>query len=164
MDRVTDLAQSNASMTDKALYERDFPAWCELQAHKMRQLAQILTDDSSPDWPRVIEEMEDMGAAERHRVEGLLLQILVHLLKLNVAPDGSNAPHWATEIRAFLVGVHRHYAPSMRQRLDLNAVLSDAIYQIEGRRIAIDCPLSLDELLVPAPDLFTLAARLGRCI
>ncbi len=160
MEGVTDLAQSPAGMTDSELYEYDFPAWCDLQADRLRAAAGRATGHDQPDWIRVIEEIADMGAAERHRVEGLLTQAMVHLRKLRADPASADAAHWTMEIRAFLLAARRHYAPSMRQRLDLPSLFSDAIFQMEGARVNTPCPFTLDDLLSQSPDVAALVARL----
>ncbi len=160
MEGVTDLVQSPAGMTDSELYEYDFPAWCDLQAERLRATASRANGQDQPDWTRVIEEIADMGAAERHRVEGLLTQAMVHLRKLCADPEAADAAHWATETRAFLLAARRHYAPSMRQRLDLPGLFSDAIFQMEGVRVNTPCPFTLDDLLSQSPDVTSLVARL----
>jgi hypothetical protein len=152
MEGVTDLVQSPAGMSDSELYEYDFPAWCALQADRLRATASRVTGLDQPDWGRVIEEIEDMGAAERHRVESLLTQAMVHLLKLQADPHGADAAHWTIETRVFLTDARRHYAPSMRQRLDLPGLFSDAMFQLYGRRTNAPCPFSLDDLLTASPN------------
>ena len=79
MDGVADLVQSAADMSDEKLYEYDFPAWCERQSERLRRLAANAMGADQPDWPRVIEEVEDMGAAQRRQVESLLVQAILHL-------------------------------------------------------------------------------------
>jgi hypothetical protein len=161
MEGVTDLVQSPAGMTDSELYEYDFPAWCSLQADRLRTTASRATGKDQPDWNHVIEEIADMGSAERHRVEGLLIQAMVHLRKLRADPASADAAHWAIEKRAVLVAARRHYAPSMRQRLDLPSLFSDAIFQLEGRRVNTPCPFTLDDLLTLSSDVAALVARLS---
>jgi hypothetical protein len=160
MEGVTGLAQSPTGMTDSELYEHDFPAWCELQASRLRLVAAGVTGRDPPDWLHLIEEIADMGAAERHRVESLLTQAMMHLIKLNTAPGSENVAHWAIEIRVFLRDARRHYAPSMRQRLDLDDMFGDATFQAEGRRTGVLCPYSLDDLLAKSPDVEGLVAKL----
>jgi hypothetical protein len=147
-------------MTDGELYEHDFPAWCDLQADRLRAAASRATGQDQPDWTHVIEEIADMGAAERHRVESLLTQAMMHLLKLQAHPGSADAPHWMVETRVFLGDARRQYAPSMRQRISLPALFSDAIFQMEGSRVNIPCPFTLDDLLAPSPDVAALAAQL----
>jgi hypothetical protein len=48
MAGVTSLAESRAGMNDAALYDYDFPAWCDLQADRLRHLASTLTGDDLP--------------------------------------------------------------------------------------------------------------------
>ena len=160
MEGVTELAQSPAGMTDHELYEHDFPAWCALQAERLRAAASRASGHDQPDWTHVIEEIADMGAAERHRVESLLTQAMMHLLKLRADPGSADASHWMVETRVFLGDARRHYALSMRQRINLPGLFSDAIFQMEGRRMNTPCPFTLDDLLAPSPDVAALAAKL----
>ena len=160
MDSVAELAQSVAEMSDETLYDQDFPAWCERQAERLRRLAAVAAGDEQLDWPRIIGEIEDMGAAERRRVEGLLVQAFAHLLKLRVDPNSQSANHRTLETRAFLLAARRAYAASMRQRLDLDDLWGDAIYEVAGERMAVTCPFTLADLMTSAPDVARLVARL----
>ncbi|MEA2727272.1 MAG: hypothetical protein QOF70_1747 [Acetobacteraceae bacterium] len=136
------------------LYDRDVLAWSEHQATLLRRAArgQRVNDI---DWTHVIEEIEDVGLSELNAVHSYLRQILVHLLKLHRWSTLGAARHWRSEIVAFQTDAQRRFAPSMRQRIDLEAIYARAVLQIEplryGRKPALaapeTCPVSLDELL-----------------
>jgi hypothetical protein len=160
MEGVRDLAQSPAGMADSELYEYDFPAWCALQADRLRAAASRATGLDQPDWTHVIEEIADMGAAELRRVESLLVQAMVHLMKLQMAPNGLDAPHWVMEIRAFLDDAAESFAPSMRRAIDMDRLYRRAVFRLMGKRTTGYCPFTLDDLIGPFPDIAALAAKM----
>ncbi|WP_212721942.1 MULTISPECIES: DUF29 domain-containing protein [unclassified Synechocystis] len=58
-----------------SLYEQDYPAWLDLT------LAQLKSQDfGALDWVNLIEEIEELGREQRHKVESYLLRLLIHLL------------------------------------------------------------------------------------
>lgn len=58
-----------------SLYERDYPAWLDLTLAQLKQ-----QDFSGIDWANLIEEIEELGREQRHKVESYLLRLLIHLL------------------------------------------------------------------------------------
>jgi hypothetical protein len=160
MDGAASLNTSSVDMTDGELYEHDFPAWCDLQAERLRAVASRASGQDQPDWTHVIEEIADMGAAERRQVERLLIQAMVHLMKLQMAPTDLDVPHWIIEIRAFLGDAGRAFAPSMRRALDVDGLYQTAVFRLTGRRSGAICPFTLDELIGRFPDVPALAAKL----
>jgi hypothetical protein len=136
------------------LYDRDILAWSEYQATLLRRVAggEKVNDI---DWTRVVEEIEDVGLSELNAVHSYLRQILVHLLKLHGWPGLGACRHWRSEIVAFQTDAQRRFAPSMRQRLDVDAIYARALLQTEplryGSRPALAapaiCPITLDESL-----------------
>ena len=160
MVTATILDRDAAAMSDADLYDYDFPAWCERQADHLRALSTVPSMSTAVDWPHVIEEIEDMGRALGQQVEGLLTQAMLHLLKLQGDPAGTDLTHWAGEIRMFLIDAQRRYAPSMRQRIDLDALWTNANFALSDRRTRTRCPLTLDALLAPFPDVTALLAKL----
>jgi hypothetical protein len=143
------------------LYERDALAWSERQAALLRRVARG-ERVNDVDWDHVVEEIEDVGLSELNAVHSYLYQMLVHLLKLRGWPDLAPEQHWRAEIDAFQTGLERRFAPSMRQRIDLETVYARATRQIGliryGGKPAVappaTCPVTLDELVtVPVEDL-----------
>jgi Domain of unknown function DUF29 len=153
-------------MSDQ-LYDRDILAWSEHQAKLLRRVARGERVNDI-DWMHVVEEIEDVGLSELNALHSHLRQILVHLLKLHCWPTLTACRHWRSEIVAFQTDAQRRFAPSMRQRIDLEAIYARAILQIEplryGGRQALaapkSCPVTLDELLTAACD--ELEAAFGR--
>lgn len=149
------------------LYEQDILVWAEQQAALLRRLSQGDRVNADVDWPHVIEEVQDVGLSELHACESQLRQALLHLLKLKVSPGGP-ARHWRREIVGFLGDAQRRFAPSMRPRIDLEAVYQLALRQLragEKRRKATPglpetCPLTLDDLLSQTTEIDELEAKL----
>jgi len=148
------------------LYERDILVWSEKQAALLRRLARGEGLNEAVDWDHVIEEVGDVGLSELHACESLLVQALAHLLKLHAEPEGPTA-HWTSDTIAFLGTVNRRFAPSMRQRIDLNALYRSAVRQtrplirVGGIRLPDLCPFTLDELLDENAEVDSLVAKLG---
>jgi hypothetical protein len=140
-------------MSDR-LYDRDILSWSEHQADLLRRIARG-ERVNDVDWEHVVEEIEDVGLSELHAVESYLDLILVHLLKLRGWPDSPSVQHWRMEIGSFQKNASRRFSPSMRQRLDLTKLYSDALEQLEGieydgiapRVWPVLCPFTLDDLL-----------------
>ncbi len=111
------------------LYHRDFVAWSEAQAERLRRLAagERVND---LDWANVIEEIETLGRSEVQAVESLLLQALVHAMKVAAWPGHPAASHWRGEIRTFLINARKRFTPSMPRLIDVAAVHADALEAI----------------------------------
>ncbi|GFZ95577.1 DUF29 domain-containing protein [Okeania sp. KiyG1] len=58
------------------LYERDFLAWCEDTAAKLKD-----KDIENLDWENLIEEIETLGRSERRELNSRLTVLLTHILK-----------------------------------------------------------------------------------
>ena len=136
------------------LYERDVLAWSQHQADLLRRLGRG-ERVNDVDWMQIAEEIEDLGVSELHSVESFLNLMMVHLLKIQAWPDNTAIDHWYAEIAAFQRNAQRRFTPSMRQRIDLQALYGDALYQLRAldRRSKVPRPwpatnpFSLDQLL-----------------
>ena len=136
------------------LYDRDVLLWSEQQADLIRRLARG-ERVNDVDWAHVAEEIEDVGLSELHDVQSYLTQILVHLLKIHGWPGFSATAHWRAEIVAFQGEADRRFAPSMRQRIDLEKIYGQAHRQVAKLRLGgnpartppATCPVTLDQLL-----------------
>ena len=141
------------------LYDRDVLAWSEHQAALRRRVArgERVID---VDWELVVEETEDAGLSELNSVRSDLRHILVHLQKLYGWPDSTAADHRRTEIAAFQTEAKARFAPSMRQRIDLDAEYRRALRQLRrsridgrpARELPDECTLTLDQLLSATAD------------
>lgn len=149
------------------LYERDALAWAEQQAALLRRLAAGEGVNEAVDWPNVIEELQDVGLSELRSCRSLLLQAMIHLLKLHAWPGSQSAAHWRGEAGIFLDDAAQRFTPSMRQRVELDDLYARALRRAHEatndagtpRPLPEACPFALDELLTG--DLAELAARLG---
>lgn len=136
------------------LYDRDALAWSEQQAALLRRVARGERVNDI-DWAHVVEEIEDVGLSELNTVHSYLRQTLFHLLKLDGWPGLTACQHWRSEVATFQADAAQRFAPSMRQRIDLNKVYPIALRQIEPMRLGGNpprtppetCPVSLDQLL-----------------
>jgi hypothetical protein len=139
-------------------YDTDILLWSEHQSALLRRLAGGERVNDQVDWDNVIEEIESVGNEQRHAVESLLLQALLHILKAAAWPLSPEVPHWHAEARVFRAQARRRFASSMRQRIDLASLYADAL---RGLPETIDaqpplpvpdvCPVTLDELLSDEP-------------
>ncbi|MBW4439829.1 MAG: DUF29 domain-containing protein [Plectolyngbya sp. WJT66-NPBG17] len=60
----------------RLLYETDYLQWIETTVEHLKS-----GNHSYIDWDNLIEEIEDMGRSEQHRLESNLVIVLLHLLK-----------------------------------------------------------------------------------
>ena len=151
------------------LYVRDALLWSEQQADLLRRAAGGERLNATVDWPHIVEEILDVGLSELHACESLLEQAIVHLLKLHRAPASPASNHWRVELLAFLAGARRRFTPSMRQRIDLQAIYEDALKQANAalaNELGVPawpplCPYSVASLIDRNADLDALTALLG---
>jgi Domain of unknown function DUF29 len=136
------------------LYDRDILAWSAQQAELLRRAA-LGERVNGVDWDHVIEEIEDVGISELNAVRSYLRQMLVHLLKLQGWPNSPSAAQWRVEIAAFQADAAQRFAPSMRQKIDLDKLYQRAVEQLEGVDYdglqplgwPAQCPCTLEQLL-----------------
>ena len=87
--------------------------------------------------------------------EGLLRQAMLHLLKLHPWPASRSVAHWQQETGTLLDDAALHFAPSMHQRMDVDALYGRALRRFRSaadhsgpaRRVPDVCPFTLDALL-----------------
>ena len=111
------------------LYEQDILAWSDHQADLLRKVARGQRVNGV-DWEHVVEEIEDAGLSELNAVRSYLRQMLVHLLKVHSWPDHASVRHWREKIAAFQAEAAQRFAPSMRQRIDLDQLYARALRQL----------------------------------
>src|SRR5258705_332338 len=110
-----------------SLYDDDILLWSEQQAAAIRRLGRNARElPNELDIENVAEEIEGVGRSELAAVESYLELIFVHLIRLVVEPDSTSVRHWRGEIAAFHANARRRYSPSMRQRIDVNALWRSA--------------------------------------
>ncbi len=135
------------------LYDRDFALWCDETARL------ILTGDLTEiDIEHLAEEIQDMGASQRHEVSSRLRVLLIHLLKWDQQPE-MRGPSWLSTIdtqRAELDDVFDR-SPSLRRTLAESvakiypAAVRGASLQTGLPRNAFPakCPYTLEQILDP---------------
>lgn len=109
------------------LYETDVVEWSERQAQLLRGLVARQPSNEQPDWENIIEEVESVGRSQVHAVESLLMQALLHDLKVRAWPYSWNIPNWRAEARIFRRDARRRFTPSMRRKVDVAALVSEAL-------------------------------------
>ena len=140
------------------IYDSDILLWSEQQVSLLRRLAAGERVNDLIDWENVIEEVDSVGREQLHAVESLLLQALVHMLKAQGWPEARDAENWRADARGFRSHAANRFAPSMRQRLDLERIHRQALralpQTVDGttpQALPETCPVTLDELLSDAP-------------
>jgi Domain of unknown function DUF29 len=136
------------------LYDRDILAWSRHQADLLRRAARG-ERVNEVDWEHVVEEIEDVGLSHLNAVQSYLRLMLVHLLKVHDWPESPSVGHWRGEIVSFQADAAQRFAPSMRQKIDLDRLYSLARDQVsaasyDGRDPLPSpetCPFTLDQLL-----------------
>jgi hypothetical protein len=155
-----------------SLYDDDILLWSEQQAAAIRRLSRNAREiPNELDIENVAEEIESVGRSELAAVESYLELIFVHLIRLLVEPNSTSVRHWRSEIAGFHANARRRYSPSMRQRIDVNALWCSArersllaYDRAEHERVAglsIEAPLALDDLLAKTIDVAGLASHLN---
>jgi hypothetical protein len=139
------------------LYDSDILAWSEQQATALRQLAKRRDLPNDIDLDNVVEEIESVGRSQLERVESFIRLILAHVAKAVSQPDAPSMDHWHIECAAWQDDLAGAFAPSMRQRIDMDALWVRALKQagialkVHGGSLVSNlqgpCPVSLDDLL-----------------
>ena len=78
--------------SDDGLYDRDFFAWTQDRAERLRARA-----DASLDWANLAEEIESLGRNNKNEVQNRLRVLLHHLLKWKYQPS-RRCNSWQTTI------------------------------------------------------------------
>jgi Domain of unknown function DUF29 len=135
-------------------YDEDYLLWSEQQAALLRRLAAGERVNDAVDWPNVLEEVEDVGLSGLRAVKSLLRQAMLHTLKAQAWPQCPDAQKWNEDALEFQFQAQDAFAPSMRQRIDLDAIYAKAVVSmpksIDGQppgAVPPTCPWTLDELL-----------------
>ena len=146
------------------LYDTDVVEWSERQAQLLRGLAARQPSNEQPDWDNIVEEIEGVGRSELHSVESLLVQALLHDLKVRAWPYSWNVPDWKAEARTFRRDARRRFTPSMRRKIDVAGLFREALEVLpetmdgyppsqEGLALAaVSQPATVDEALLDLPN------------
>jgi hypothetical protein len=139
------------------LYDADIVKWSQQQSELLRRIAAGEPVNEAPDWPNIVDEVESLGRSETRACASLLVQALLHDLKLAAWPNSTAVPGWTEEARRFRWEAREAFAPSMRQRLDVARLYTDALRELRRMPQTIagqpalpvpeTCTVTLDELL-----------------
>jgi hypothetical protein len=161
---------AETAMSHSALYDDDILLWSEQQAEIIRRLGRARRDlPNEFDVENVAEEVESVGRSELAAVESHLQNILVHLIKLLATPPSDAADHWRGEMFGFHSEMRRRYAPSMRQRINVDQLWrlarTQALLLLSGSSalatsLPKDSPFLLDDLLAERLDTDALVEKL----
>jgi Domain of unknown function DUF29 len=138
------------------LYERDIWGWAAQQADRLRRVAAGGSVDGV-DWARVAEEIEGVGLSQLHDVRSFLRDLIVASLRVQAFPDSSLVPDWREEMISCQFDAEQRFAPSMRERLDLDHIYASALRQLgdvvrdgHGTSMSLlpaSCPFTPEQLL-----------------
>jgi hypothetical protein len=135
-------------------YDTDILTWSERQADLLRRAGAGEVMNAQVDWTNVAEEIDSVGRSELHAVESLLVQAILHGLKVDAWPLSIHVPHWEAEIRGFRDEAAHRFTPSMGQRINVAELYTRAVRRmpatIDGLAplpIPAECAVSLAELL-----------------
>jgi hypothetical protein len=140
---------------DALLYARDFHAWCESQARRLRELGELGRGDGL-DYEHLVEEIEGLAGRDRREVKSRLRLVLSHLLKWRHQPD-RQGPSWRStliEQRHELAGIFEQ-SPSLRPFAQSSiadvypkaAREASAETGLDIRAFPQECPFSFEEML-----------------
>jgi hypothetical protein len=137
--------------TEDTLYERDFYAWLNDQAAKLRARSH-----NEIDWDNLAEEVESVGRSQRREIRSRLERLIHHLLKWQFQP-GRRSESWRITIgeqRTFIPGMIED-SPSLKS---FPAEIFAKAYAA-GRRDAIN-ETGLQEQVLPTEAPFTIEQAL----
>jgi hypothetical protein len=136
------------------LYDHDILLWSERQSDLLRRIAAGEPVNERPDWVNIIEEVESVGRSDLRSVESLLLQAFMHMLQAEAWPNSLSVPTWQSDALLFRAQARRAFSPSMRQRIDVGELYTDAVRALpksmDGQTpqpVSLTCPITLDALL-----------------
>lgn len=115
------------------LYDTDVVEWSERQAQLLRWLAARQPSDEQPDWDNIIEEVASVGWCQVAAVESLLINALLSDLKVLAWPEARDVPSWEGEARLFRRQARRKLTPSMRPKINIAELFSDAVEGLPKR-------------------------------
>lgn len=139
-------------------HDSDVFAWTQEQAAALRRVADTRVNLPGLDLENLAEEIEDMGNGILSKIEGLVTQIVAHLLKLRFSPAEDPRNHWKREVQAWRVTVAQPVkrAPSVTSRLDMAEIYASARLLVEIDAEAESwsplpeaCPFTLSDTLDP---------------
>jgi Domain of unknown function DUF29 len=128
--------------------------WSERQSELLGRIAAGEPVNERPDWMNIIEEVESVGRSDLRAVESLLLQAFMPMLKAEAWPNALSVPASQSDALLFRAQARRAFSPSMRQRIEVDELYSDAVRALQTsmdgqppQPVSRTCPMALGELL-----------------
>ena len=136
------------------LYERDFFAWTEDQARRLR----ALDGDNRIDAERIAEEIQDLGRNDRRALATHLMRALQHFAQAAMVVSDEPRAHWLAEASDHLVDARALVgdSPSLVNRVDLERIWRTALKEANTKLRLYGHPELPRDLPLP----FTLEALL----
>ena len=103
-------------------YDTDVMEWSQRQATLLRRVAACEKLNETPDWPDIIEEIEDPGANAVRAVRLPLLHAMLHEFEVRAWPTSREISHWKSDVRLHRGQAADDFTPSMRQLIDVTAI------------------------------------------
>lgn len=135
-------------------YDTDILLWSKHQAELLRQEAARAPADSGIDWENVIEEIESVGAQQRHAFRDHIVYALTCMLKEMAWPTWATVDRRRANGRIARADAARRFTPTMRDVIDLERMYRDALRGLPDHldgvrplRLPEKCPVTLDDLL-----------------
>jgi hypothetical protein len=152
--KVEPTEETMAEAADLDLYERDFYAWTQDQAARLR----AMSGHNAIDVEHLAEEIADLGKRERRAFAHNLMRALQHLVQASVAVAGELETKWLDEVQDHLVHARSLLAdsPVLVTKVDVAQLWQDAVREANGKlrrygdpEFPADrgCPFTLDDLL-----------------
>ena len=128
---TSELSTSPTMSSD--LYRCDGYTWSKNQAEALRR-----RDLDQIDWDNVIEEIESVGRAEKNRWVSHCARAIEQLLAIEYWKSASagTVQHWATEIRAYRIGMASAIRANPGLQGEYEEMLADA--WADGRAYAVE--------------------------
>ena len=132
----------------ETLYEKDYVAWLQDQAEKLRS-----PERNTLDWQTLAEELEEMVDERKYKAESFLIQLLSHLLLYAYWKHPYYLPHWTDEIDNFRLELSLLF----RSKVIYNHALERFGYCYQkalgkasrksGLTLPVDCPWTIEKIL-----------------
>ncbi len=133
---------------DDTLYERDFYAWTQEQARRLRARAH-----NEIDWENAAEEIESLGRSDKYEIEHRMEVLLLHLLKWKYQPERQKSG-WRASIAEQRSRIERRISESPSLR-NYPSIILDGAYRIARARAEDETGIAFDAFPDTCP--FTLA-------
>jgi len=151
------------------LYERDFYAWTQEQAKRLRELRR----HNALDTQHLAEEIEDLGVHARHALASHVRHVMQHLAYLAVSPADAPRQHWAGEVTNHRDEIRDllETSPSLANKIDMAKAWRRALRSANEKLAWYEeptlptntvCPLTLQDLASEELDVADLCERVRR--